>query len=207
MNAMNHRSPLLQTPSQTIGPFFSFSLTPEQYGYPFSSLTGAQVAIGTGNKPLQIEGQIFDGAGDRIPNAFIEIWHADDKGRYAHPADPRQPNTNFIGYARAGTGTEPGAIFRFQTLKPGPVDPHQAPHISVCLSMPGLLNHLYTRIYFEDEIQANARDPVLLSVPEKRRETLLAQCVPSSQECVVYHFDIHLQGTQETVFFDITEAR
>jgi protocatechuate 3,4-dioxygenase, alpha subunit len=65
--------------------------------------------------------------------------------------------------------------------------------------MRGLLLHSFTRIYFEDEMTANAVDEVLAGVPMDRRHTLLARQVSDS----IYCFDIHMQGDNETVFFDL----
>ena len=68
--------------------------------------------------------------------------------------------------------------------------------------MRGLLSHAYTRLYFDDETEANATDPVLNAVPGDRRQTLIAErhVGPSG---IVYRFDIHMQGPHETVFFDV----
>lgn len=132
---------------------------------------------------------------------MIEIWQADPQGRYAHPADARAPNTSFKGFGRCGTGADPGSQFYFDTLKPGSVDGVQAPHINVIIMMRGMLTHAYTRIYFSDEAAANAADPVLATISANRRDTLIAKRAnaPSGS---IYRFDIHMQGEQETVFFD-----
>ena len=98
-----------------------------------------------------------------------------------------------------GTGTDGENRFIFETIKPGAVDADQAPHISVIVMMRGLLTHTFTRIYFSDEQTANATDPVLTSVDAERRGTLIA----TKAEGSVYRFDIHMQGDQETVFFDV----
>ncbi len=92
---------------------------------------------------------------------MIEIWQADSEGRYAHPADPRGSNQLFRGFGRCGTGTLPENRFAFRTVKPGSVDGEQAPHVNVIVFMRGMLTHAYTRLYFSDEAEANARDPVL----------------------------------------------
>jgi protocatechuate 3,4-dioxygenase alpha subunit len=101
-----------------------------------------------------------------------------------------------------GTGTLPGHAFAFRTVKPGRTPDGQAPHVDVILTMRGLLNHLFTRIYFDDELQANGADPVLGSVPLERRPTLIARRQDLAG-AVVYQFDIHMQGEAETVFFDV----
>ena len=194
---------LVQTPSQTIGPYFAYGLTPGQYGYGIlASIAGPDVAAAdtTGTR-IRIEGRVLDGAGDPVNDAMIEIWQADDQGRYAHPADPRPSNAGFRGFGRCGTGTDPECRFFFDTIKPASVDGVQAPHINVVVMMRGMLLHAFTRLYFSDEADANARDPVLATVPEARRATLIAH-LEANRSGKVYRFDIHMQGAAETVFFD-----
>ena len=192
-----------QTPSQTVGPFFAFGLTAPQYGYSYDAIASGDLADKqTPGEPIRIEGRVIDGAGELIPDAMIEIWQADSKGRYAHPADGRPSNQSFRGFGRFGSGTDPLGGFAFNTVKPGSVDGTQAPHISIIVFMRGMLTHAYTRIYFSDEADANARDPVFSSVPAERRATLIARReeIPAG---TLYHFDIHMQGDDETVFFDV----
>jgi protocatechuate 3,4-dioxygenase alpha subunit len=192
-----------QTPSQTVGPYFAYGLTPEQYGYDLKSIANSDVATddATGDR-IRIEGRVFDGEGQPIPDAMIEIWQADGEGRYAHPADGRATNSGFKGFGRCGTGTDRQHRFWFETVKPGSIDGRQAPHISVAVFMRGILTHAYTRIYFADESAANAADPVLALVPPERRHTLIASREAGSG-AAVYRFDIHMQGDRETVFFDV----
>ena len=192
-----------QTPSQTVGPFFAYGLTPEQYGYEFNTIAGADmVPDGTDGERITIEGQILDGNGDPISDAMVEIWQADAQGRFAHPADGRGSNAGFTGFGRTGTGTEAENRFVFNTIKPASVDGTSAPHITVIIFMRGLLSHAYTRLYFEDEQEANAQDPVLASVPENRRASLIARR-EDGPDGTHYRFDIHMQGDRETVFFDV----
>ncbi len=194
---------LKQTPSQTVGPFFAFGLTAEQYGYPFNAIAGSEVADPTvAGEHIEIVGRVIDGAGEAINDAMIEIWQADSEGRYAHPSDPRGSNQLFRGFGRCGTGTLPENRFLFHTVKPASVDAEQAPHINVVVFMRGMLTHAYTRLYFSDEADANAHDPVLKSVPEERRATLIAEREETGAT-PVYRFDIHMQGDDETVFFDV----
>ena len=192
-----------QTPSQTVGPFFAYGLTPEQYGYEFNSIAGADMAPdGTAGERITIEGRILDGNGDPISDAMVEIWQADAQGRFAHPADGRGSNAGFTGFGRTGTGTEAENRFVFNTIKPASADGTSAPHIAVIIFMRGLLSHAYTRLYFEDEQEANAQDPVLASVPENRRASLIARR-EDGPDGTHYRFDIHMQGDRETVFFDV----
>ncbi len=193
-----------QTPSQTVGPYFSYGLAPAQYGYSqMESLADGQVVRGeVEGTRIRLEGRVLDGEGKPIPDALVEIWQADVQGRYAHPADPRGSNAAFKGFGRTGTGTDPDCRFIFDTIMPGAPDGTTAPHINMILFMRGLLSHVYTRVYFADHAAANARDPVLASVPPARRATLIAKRADDAGGAV-YRFDVHMQGPDETVFFDV----
>ena len=192
---------LRQTPSQTVGPYFAYGLSPEQYGYGqnLTSLAGPDMTAGeVEGQRIRVEGRVFDGMGAPIADALIELWQADASGRYAHPADPRGGNSTFKGFGRCGTGTDPRNRFWFDTIRPGAVDAVQAPHLNVIVTMRGMLLHAYTRVYFPEEA-ANATDPVLSVVPVERRHTLIAVARGDG----VYCFDIHMLGERETVFFDV----
>jgi protocatechuate 3,4-dioxygenase alpha subunit len=193
-----------QTPSQTIGPYFAYGLTAKQYGYNFTSLAGPlMVDENTPGERIRITGQVLDGEGLPVSDAMLEVWQADAAGDF--PAgdcpDPLRID-GFTGFGRVGTGTDPHNRFWFDTIKPGATPDGQAPHLNVIVFMRGLLSHLYTRIYFSDEAALNATDPVLDSVDEARRQTLIAsrEEIPGG---TVYRFDIHMQGASETVFFDV----
>jgi protocatechuate 3,4-dioxygenase alpha subunit len=185
------------TSSQTVGPFFGPALVRADATQ--HVLTGP----GTEGQRIRIEGCVYDGDGAPVPDALVEIWQANAYGRYNHPNDqsdaPLDPE--FTGFGRAGA--DDSGSYWFETILPGPVafdhERMQAPHIAVSVFARGLLNHLYTRIYFADE-PANASDPILQLVPTDRRGTLLATRHDDSDE-VVYRFDIILQGPEETVFF------
>ncbi len=194
---------LKQTPSQTVGPYFAYGLLPEQYGYEYTSAHGPVMC--NEDEPgehIRVLGRVLDGAGKAVNDAMIELWQADAQGRYAHPADPRGKAISFKGVGRCGTGTTADSHFRFETVKPGAIGDGQAPHINVIVTMRGMLSHAYTRIYFSDEADANAGDPVLNSVPAERRKTLLARR-EEHPGGVSYRFDIRMQGAEETVFFDV----
>ena len=182
------------TPSQTIGPFFHDAL-----------LDRDRSVLVPPDHPgaLRIEGAIYDGAGEPVPDAMVEIWQANESGRYDHLADDREdppPDGGFSGFGRSGT--DAGGQFSFVTVKPGPIPGSdgrvQAPHIMVSVFARGLLKRLVTRIYFPDEEQANAVDPVLSSIEDQDlHETLIA-----SEEGGDLRFDIHLQGDGQTAFFE-----
>jgi protocatechuate 3,4-dioxygenase alpha subunit len=193
---------LKQTPSQTVGPYFAYGLTAEQYGYDFNSIAGGNLLDDeTEGERIHIVGRVLDGEGKAVDDAMIEIWQADSQGRYAHPADPRGSNLAFKGFGRFGTGSDPELRFIFDTIKPGSVE-GQAPHITMCVMCRGMLSHAFTRIYFSDETEANAADAVLGTVPDGRRDTLIAKR-EETPTGIIYRFDVHLQGDRETVFFDL----
>ena len=190
-------SRLPQTPSQTVGPYFAYGLTPEQYNYDLSSFyQGDMIHEDVPGEPITISGRVFDGNGDAVEDAMVELYQANSSGTYAQSHDD-----TFVGIGRMGTGTHPERRFIFNTIKPGAVN-GQAPHINVIIMLRGLLSHVYTRLYFSDEGDANSADPLLNTVPESRLVTLVALRKEMLGK-VVYEFDIHMQGDLETVFLDI----
>ena len=197
-------APYEETPSQTVGPYFAYGLVPGQYGYAMRSLAGAMMADDTvPGERIIIEGRVLDANGDPVTDALIEFWQADADGLYSDIGS----NNRFTGFGRCGTGTDPDARFCFETIKPGATLAQEAeeqagpsaPHINVTVMMRGLLVHVFTRLYFDDEAAANDRDPLLRSVPDDRRATLVARRIGHGR----YTFDIRMQGEGETVFFDI----
>jgi protocatechuate 3,4-dioxygenase alpha subunit len=183
------------TPSQTVGPYFAI-------GLPFEGQEHAVTPDTAG--AISISGTIYDGDGVPIPDHVIETWQADADGNFAdmHGYGGASTSPGFRGFARHAEEDGEGT-FEIMTIKPGRVPGPggagmQAPHIAVTLMARGMLNRVVTRIYFADEAAANAEDPILNSVPEARRKTLLAQ-----PEDGGYRFDIRLQGDNETVFFAV----
>lgn len=190
------------TPSATVGPYFLYGLLPSSYGGR-DIVTNDLVTPDVTGERIRIEGRVLDGDGAPIRDAMIEIWQADAAGRYAHPGDTRAlPNAAFKGFGRASTNDD-GRYF-FETIKPGPTPGPggrlQAPHIAVNFFARGVLKQMVTRIYFADEA-ANASDPILALVPEERRATLIATRANGGAHAA-YRFDFHLQGENETVFFE-----
>lgn len=191
-----------QTPSQTVGPYFAYGLTATQYGYDFDQPFDAVLALDTAaGQRIRLEGRVIDGDGNPINDALVEIGQPDGEGRY--PQTPEEARAmGFRAFGRVGTGTAEGNRFVFHTVKPGAQAPGEAPHINVIVLMRGLLLHAFTRVYFSDEADANAKDAVLQSVPAERRHTLIAERVEQGG-AVTYRFDIRMQGTDETAFFDV----
>ena len=181
------------TPSQTIGPFFAYGLTPRAYGG--QELFTEQVATdGMAGERIRVEGVVYDGDGAVVGDAMIEIWQADGQGRFNAAG-----NAGFTGFGRCETTSE--GVYFFETVRPGALPGSggatQAPHLTVSVFARGVLVRLVTRIYFSDE-PANASDPVLALVPPGRRNTLIAKREADG----VFRLDIRLQGEGETVFFE-----
>ena len=185
------------TPSQTVGPFFAYGLTPGPYGYDFPEIHNTKLAgKDVSGDRIVLSGQVFDGQGTPIHDAMIELVQADAHGAFV--TEPR--NDGFTGFGRCGTGADgpDGArSYRFETIRPGATAPDAAPGFTLIVTMRGLLNHMITRAYLpEGPLES---DPILSQVPEARRHTLIAQ--PDGPGA--YRFDIHMQGPDETVFFDL----
>ncbi|MEX0698482.1 MAG: protocatechuate 3,4-dioxygenase subunit alpha [Acidimicrobiia bacterium] len=195
-----------QTPSQTVGPFFSMRLGGK----------GQNVIATPGGERITVTGRVLDGARLPIEDALLEFWQANPGGRYRHPDDNRpddnRPDDNpepaiapsFTGFARAMTDFESG-VWRLETVKPGRLPDSegalQAPHVSVIVQARGTLNPVFTRIYLSDEDEANRDDLILRQAPRERSHTLIAKLIPGSTP-KLYEFDIKFQGDDETVFFD-----
>jgi protocatechuate 3,4-dioxygenase alpha subunit len=167
---------LQTTPSQTVGPYLGI-------GLPWPDGPDV-VPPGTPGR-LRIHGKVYDGEGAVIPDAMIETWQADPEGRFG----PR-----FRGLGRSLTNDD--GEWEVFTVKPGLLGDGQARHLDVSVFARGMLQRCVTRIYFADE--DNGADPVLASVPEARRATLLAEPTQDG-----YRFDVHMQGEGETVFFKL----
>lgn len=180
------------TPPQTIGPFFHDA-------FPRAEDTHV-VAPGT-DGAVWLRGRVLDGTGGPVDDALVETWQADPDGRFNHPDDPRGAVPGFRGFGRSATDLQ--GSYAILTVKPGvvpgPEGVPQAPHVDVSVFARGLLHRVVTRVYFSDEASANEADPVLSErVDDRRRSTLIADVTEDG-----YRFDIHLQGTTETVFFRV----
>ena len=199
-----------QTPSQTVGPFFHYGLPwkggadlvgesdagarPELFPADHYVLARGEGRTAPESERIEICGTVRDAAGEPVPDAMIEIWHADAEGRYPEPGDP------FCGFGRSSTSDE--GEFRFLTIipgrVPGPAGSLQAQHAAVSVFARGVLVRLATRMYFEDTEGLN-EDAVLSRVPVDRRHTLIARSTGAAE----WRFDICLGGADETAFFDL----
>ena len=197
---------LKESPSQTAGPYVHIGCVPNFSGIPGvypEDLGVAMVNDKTQGERIAVTGRVVDGSGTPLKDALLEIWQADHAGLYNSPSELRgTADPNFTGWGRQPTDMETG-VYRFETIKPGRVPfvdgRLQAPHVSFWIVARGINLGLNTRMYFADESAANDEDPVLAMIEHRvRMPTLLAE-----RDGDTYHFDIHLQGEKETVFFDI----
>lgn len=194
---------LRESPSQTAGPYVHIGALPNFAGIEgvYAQDLGHRMILGDAQgERITLRGTVYDGTGAALRDAMVEIWQADTSGKYAGQdgADPA-----FTGWGRQAGDMETGE-FVFETVKPGPVPFRDgrlmAPHISVWIVARGINLGLQTRIYFADEAEANAADPILARIEHRDRiGTLMAR--PEGDG--TYRFDIRLQGEAETIFFDI----
>ncbi len=198
---------LKETASQTAGPYVHIGCTPNFTGiegvYETDLGSGPLATKKTRGEHITIRGRVFDGTGMPLKDAMVEIWQADSDGLYNSPSETRgKADPNFFGWGRCAGDMTTGE-FMFETIKPGRVPFNDgrmmAPHVTLWIVARGINIGLHTRMYFSDEEQANAEDPILMRLELRSRvKTLIG-----SREGDTVSFDIHLQGEDETVFFDI----
>lgn len=188
---------VLPTPSHTVGPFYGHAL-------PFPG--GGDIAPLGHPDTIALQGYVYDGEGNPLPDAFLELWGADPEGNLPQVDGSMRRDASSGGFlGRNGvefTGwgriqTDANGHWSARTLRPG-ARGHSAPYLSVCVFARGLLVHLFTRIYLPDDEAALASDPLLTRVDPARRDTLIA----TRGELGTYRFDIRLQGEGETVFLE-----
>jgi protocatechuate 3,4-dioxygenase, alpha subunit len=188
------------TPSQTVGPFLAI-------GLPWPD--GPDVVPPGTPGVIEISGRVLDGASTPVPDALVETWQADPDSRFDHPDDPRgavAPAVDgFRGFGRSATDTD--GNYQISTLRPGslpcPGGGTEAPHLNVSVFARGLLDRVVTRIYFPDETEANAADPVLAAISDPARRVTMIAVADPDRPASKFRFDIRLQGERETVFFDV----
>ncbi len=200
---------LKETASQTAGPYVHIGLIPHMAGFDIFQNNFGNVLAGaaTRGERITIEGRVLDGTRTPVRDALIEIWQANTDGRYNHAADQQKAlDPDFRGWGRTGAEFKSG-LYTFETVKPGAVIGRHtrvmAPHINFWIVSRGINIGLHTRMYFSDETEANAADPVLNLIEQEDRRTTLIAKRTNRDDKVIYVFDIVLQGDDETVFFDV----
>jgi protocatechuate 3,4-dioxygenase alpha subunit len=172
------------TPGQTVGPFFGYALP-----FPDDNL----VVPHSHPQAVRLAGRVVDGAGNPVPDALLELWQADGDGAVVQTQGSlRRDGWTFTGWGRAAT--DDGGQYSFTTITPGAED-GKAPFFAITVFARGLLNRLFTRAYLPDQPDALAADPLLASLSEDQRATMVA-----ARDDIGYLFDIVLQGDRETVF-------
>lgn len=156
------------TPSQTVGPYYSIGL---------ARRAEHELVPPSGPGAVRLRGRLLDGEGEPI-DGMIELW--DHRSRR---------------WGRSGTDAD--GWFEFTVAKP-PAGGGEAPRFDVYVFARGLLKHQLTRIYFPDEVEANAADPVLAQVGERERALLVAR-----REDGGLRFDVRMQGDDAAVFFAV----
>lgn len=199
---------LKESASQTAGPYVHIGLAPGAAGFDiYKRELGWDIAgPNASGERIRVEGRVIDGMGAPIKDVLLEVWQANADGNYAHPEGGGLVEEGFLGWGRVISDFETGE-WGFDTVKPGTTRGRnvgtQAPHLNLWLVARGINIGLNTRMYFDDEADANGADPVLNLIEwERRRGTLIAKRSERSGG-TVYRFDIRLQGEDETVFFDI----
>ncbi|WP_299609196.1 protocatechuate 3,4-dioxygenase subunit alpha [uncultured Tateyamaria sp.] len=196
---------LKESPSQTAGPYVHIGCVPN-----FCGITGvydqdlgaSMVNDQTKGDRITVTGSVFDGTGTPLKDALVEIWQADANGIYP-TGDPRgDADQNFTGWGRAAGDCDTG-VWSFETIKPGavpfPDGRMMAPHISFWIVARGINIGLQTRMYFPNDPML-ADDPWLTRIEHQNRvQTLIA----TEKTPTTFQFDIHLQGPDETIFFDV----
>ncbi|MGO4407076.1 protocatechuate 3,4-dioxygenase subunit alpha [Bosea sp. RAF48] len=201
---------LKESPSQTAGPYVQIGATPNFCGiegvFPHD-LGSQQLSPKARGQRIVVTGRVLDGSGTPVKDALIEIWQADAQGIYAGPGERRgEADPEFPGWFRQPVDGATG-VYRFETIKPGIV-PYfdgrpMAPHITFWIVARGINIGLHTRLYFGDEDEANAADPILARIEHRFRVPTLIATLDDADAVPTYRFDICLQGENETVFFDI----
>jgi protocatechuate 3,4-dioxygenase alpha subunit len=179
---------LVPTPGQTVGPFYGYAL-------PFAKDRELLAPGAPGS--IRLQGTVYDGAGETIPDAILEIWQPDAEGKVVQRTGSLvRDGYTFTGWGRSAVGNT--GKFTFTTVNPGPTEPGAAPFISVAIFARGLMNRLFTRVYLPEGQDALAKDPLLSSLGPERRSTLIARRDADGG----LTWDIRLQGEGETVFLD-----
>lgn len=201
---------LKETASQTAGPYVHIGLAPGAAGFKiFDQELGHDIAgPNAAGERIVVEGLVIDGTGAPLKDVLIEVWQANAAGVYAHPADKRsgEVEEGFRGWGRVISNFDTG-LWSFETVKPGVVPGRNgrpmAPHLNLWIVARGINIGLNTRMYFGDEEEANAKDPVLNLIEQANRRPTLIAAREERDGKIVYRFDIRLQGENETVFLDV----
>jgi protocatechuate 3,4-dioxygenase, alpha subunit len=174
---------LYPTADQTVGPYYAIGMEYE----------GSEELVPHGSVgSITLSGYVYDGKGNPVPDAVLEIWQTDAEGNVPQESGGiKRKAGGFSGFGRSGSDDE--GYYQFTTVLPAPTEDGKAPFFAVIVFARGLLARLHTRIYVPGA--ATDADPFLQRLSPERRATLVATEVPGG-----LRHDIHLQGEKETVF-------
>ncbi|CAN7700743.1 protocatechuate 3,4-dioxygenase subunit alpha [Bosea sp. LjRoot237] len=200
-HSSNRLTPLAE---DTVGPYYPYSFLDGDR----SDLTRLHhgLSVSPQGKPIILRGRLIDCEGQPVDDALLEFWQANAAGVLRTPdiQDDTLLDPYFDGFGRLITTLEP---FTFKTVKPGAIAAGKgiaarAPHITVTIFSDGI-TRLVTQIFFGDEAEANARDPLLESLPAELRDRLVARLTSApSDGPAIYEIAIVMRGAGETPFFD-----
>ena len=166
---------LLRTPDQILGPFYPLSQTADETGDLTHHANGH--AEGT---VLYLSGRVMASNGQPVANARMEIWQANQSGRYAHPADenPAPLDPHFAGFAVLHSDAQ--GHYQLKTILPNayPVSPTVMRPAHIHFLVTGKRERLVTQMYFAGD-PYNATDPFLQSA--RRPEALTVNPVPAPE--------------------------
>jgi len=171
-----------RTPRQTSGPFFpAFDQVDKDV-----DLTRVVGHDGRAEgEVIRVRGRVLDEQCRPVEGALVDLWQANAKGRYSHPADrnPAPLDPNFQGWGQAVTDAE--GRYSFTTIKPAPYPlefvggeadaraGYRTPHLHFRVSKRGQ-PELSTQMYFAGEA-LNDRDLVLARVPQSERPRVVIE--------------------------------
>jgi protocatechuate 3,4-dioxygenase alpha subunit len=165
------------SPSQTIGPF-----SHEAWRW----ACDASAAVAAGATTITVSGIVRDGDGEAIDDAMIEAWS---------PAGTEAEAALMLpGFRRSPTDMT--GRYHFTLTRPAVTDAGE-PVAFVTVFARGLVLHQFSAVFLEDD-GGLAHSEILRQVPEERRATLIARKIGPT----AYEWNIHMQGENETVFFD-----
>jgi protocatechuate 3,4-dioxygenase alpha subunit len=177
---------LFPTADQTVGPYYAIGM----------EYAGSEELVPHGSAgSIVLSGYVYDGNGNPVPDAVVEIWQTDSDGNLpAESGNLVRKAGSFGGFGRSGSDDD--GYYQFTTVLPAPTAPGKPAFFAAIVFARGLLARLHTRIYVPSP--ALADDPFLQRLGD-RAATLIATEVPGG-----LRHDIHLQGEKETVFLAFT---
>ena len=199
-----HRDAHGQTPSQTVGPYFTMRLSGEG-----ENVLTTPDSLG---ERIRIEGRVLDGDRKHIEDALIELWQADSAGRYHHPADDRDRRAAGPGVHRLRAVRQrlPDRRVLVPDRQAGPGPAPRRRHAGAARQPddPGA-RHAQPDLHPASTSTTRPRPTPQIPVLQSRARGAAIDADrqrwsrAAIRRCRTYRFDIRYQGDDETVFFDV----